>query len=84
MADLKSPRVIYLKGGLFLLIGVAAGVLLVLRQPQWQTGALLAVCVWASCRFYYFAFYVIQHYVDDSYRYPVCSGDRSSGRSLSG
>jgi len=25
--------------------------------------------VWAFCRFYYFAFYVIQHYVDPSYRF---------------
>jgi hypothetical protein len=25
--------------------------------------------VWAFCRFYYFAFYVIEHYVDASYRF---------------
>jgi hypothetical protein len=25
--------------------------------------------VWSFCRFYYFAFYVIEHYVDPSYRF---------------
>jgi hypothetical protein len=30
---------------------------------------LLIIAVWAFCRFYYFAFYVIEHYVDPSYRY---------------
>ena len=30
---------------------------------------LLAVSVWCFCRFYYFAFYVIEHYVDSNYRF---------------
>ena len=30
---------------------------------------LLAVALWAFCRFYYFAFYVIEKYVDPSYRF---------------
>jgi hypothetical protein len=25
--------------------------------------------VWASCRFYYFLFYVLEHYVDPTMRY---------------
>ena len=33
---------------------------------RWPT---VMICVWASCRAYYFAFYVIQHYVDPSYRF---------------
>lgn len=69
MADLKSPRLIFLKGWLFLLMAAVSGALLLLRDPRWQTAALLAICVWAACRFYYFAFYVIQHYVDDTYRF---------------
>jgi hypothetical protein len=28
---------------------------------------LLAIAVWAFCRAYYFAFYVIEHYVDPGY-----------------
>ena len=31
--------------------------------------ALLAVSVWAFCRAYYFAFYVIERYVDPTYRF---------------
>jgi hypothetical protein len=30
---------------------------------------LLALLVWASCRFYYFLFYVLEHYVDRTMRY---------------
>ena len=30
---------------------------------------LLAVAIWAFCRAYYFAFYVIDHYIDPSQRY---------------
>ena len=33
------------------------------------TGLLLAIAVWSFCRLYYFAFYVIENYVDDSYRF---------------
>jgi hypothetical protein len=30
---------------------------------------LLVICVWAFCRFYYFAFYVLEHYADPNFRY---------------
>jgi len=30
---------------------------------------LLAVAVWGFCRSYYFAFYVIERYVDPGYRF---------------
>ena len=69
MADLKNPRVIWLKGGLFLLLGTLAGGLLLYEAPSLRVGLLLAICVWACCRAYYFAFYVIQRYVDDNYRF---------------
>jgi hypothetical protein len=29
----------------------------------------LVVAIWAFCRAYYFAFYVVEHYVDPTYRY---------------
>lgn len=60
---------IILKGWLFILIAVLSFTLLALKLADWQMVALLAICVWTACRFYYFAFYVIQHYVDDSYRF---------------
>ena len=69
MADIKSPRVIWIKGILFLLLGLLASVLLVLHAPSFTVALLLCISVWAFCRFYYFAFYVIQHYVDSSYRF---------------
>jgi hypothetical protein len=30
---------------------------------------LTALAVWAFSRFYYFAFYVIEHYVDPGYKF---------------
>lgn len=67
--DLRSSRLICLKGGLFLLCGLCAGGLLLLDHPNVRTTVLLALTVWCCCRSYYFAFYVVQHYVDDDYRF---------------
>ena len=69
MADIKNPRLIWMKGILFLLLGLLASVLLVLHAPNVTVALLLCLSVWAFCRFYYFAFYVIQHYVDSNYRF---------------
>ena len=69
MKDLTNPGMIKLKGILFLVIGVLSAVLLVLEHPTLRVGALLAICVWCFCRFYYFAFYVIEHYVDPGYKF---------------
>jgi hypothetical protein len=69
MKDLTSPFFIKLKGVLFLAIGLLAAVLLILEQPTLKVAALLALCVWCFCRFYYFAFYVIERYVDPGYRF---------------
>jgi hypothetical protein len=69
MADLNHPRLIHLKGVLFLCLGLMSGTLLVLACPRAQTVMLLAVSVWAFARFYYYAFYVIERYVDPSYRF---------------
>jgi hypothetical protein len=69
MTDLTNPRFIKLKGLLFLVLGFITSGLLILEHPTWKVGSLLALCVWCFCRFYYFAFYVIEHYVDASYRF---------------
>lgn len=69
MKDLSNPFWIKLKGILFLLIGIAVAVLLLLDDPKWQTAVLLALAIWSFCRFYYFAFYVIEKYVDPNYKF---------------
>jgi hypothetical protein len=69
MKDLTNPVWIKLKGLLFLLIGIVSVVLIFIGDPRWQTGALLLVAVWSFCRAYYFAFYVIEKYVDPSYKF---------------
>lgn len=69
MADLTNPRVIYVKGFLFLVAGLLASAVLILECPTAKVVLLLALAVWSFCRFYYFAFYVIGHYVDPSYRF---------------
>ena len=79
MKELTSTKWIVVKGILFLLLGLVSSVLLVLDSLTWKTVALLSLAVWCFCRFYYFAFYVIEHYVDGSYKF---SGLWSFGRYL--
>lgn len=69
MSDLSNPRVIWLKGILFVVLGMLASILLIFQLPDVRYAALLAICIWAFCRAYYFAFYVIQYYVDPDYRF---------------
>jgi len=69
MKDLTSPTWIKVKGWLFLLIGMAAAVLLLVGDPTWKTAVLLVLAIWGFCRFYYFAFYVIEKYVDPAYKF---------------
>lgn len=69
MKDLSSPTWIKAKGLLFLLIGLISSTLLILEQPSLKVAVLLAIAVWCFCRFYYFAFYVIEHYVDPTFRF---------------
>jgi hypothetical protein len=57
------------KGLLFLLLGLGAVVLLLLENPSWKVALLLALAIWCFCRFYYFAFYVIEKYVEPSYKF---------------
>jgi len=69
MKDLTNPFWIKFKGILFLVVGLFAAVLLVLEARSFRVGVLLAISVWSFCRFYYFAFYVIEHYVDPGYHF---------------
>jgi hypothetical protein len=36
---------------------------------SWRTAGLLALCVWGFSRAYYFAFYVIECWVDPKYKF---------------
>jgi len=69
MHDLQSPKAICAKGFLFLILGIGSSALLLWQSPTLKTAALLAVAIWAFCRAYYFAFYVVSNYVDRTYRY---------------
>lgn len=67
--DITSPRVLYLKGGLFVVAGTLAAGLILLEHPTLKMATLLALSVWCFARAYYFAFYVVQHYADPGYRF---------------
>ena len=69
MRELKSPRWITAKGLLFVVLGCLSGGLLLVDRPGLTALLLLVITVWSFCRAYYFAFYVLEHYVDPSYRY---------------
>jgi hypothetical protein len=68
MKDL-TPRWIVVKGILFFLLGVFAVVSILLENPDWRIAIMLAVAIWSFCRLYYFAFYVIEKYVDPAYKF---------------
>lgn len=59
----------YAKAAMLLVAGSAAAALLILRSPDLTTAALVAIAIWAFCRAYYFVFYVIERYIDRSYRF---------------
>ena len=69
MRDLTSPRRITAKGLLFVMPGCLSGALLLVEHPGLTTLVLLVITVWSFCRAYHFAFYVLEHYVDPTYRY---------------
>ncbi|HUB67097.1 MAG TPA: hypothetical protein VL981_06405 [Candidatus Methylacidiphilales bacterium] len=69
MRDLRSPRLIWAKAILFLVIGFISSGLILFEVPNLLVLMLLALTVWAFCRAYYFAFYALERYVDPSYRF---------------
>jgi ABC-type transport system involved in cytochrome c biogenesis permease subunit len=81
MRELQATGWIKLKAVLFLCAGLLASALLVLDRPTLKVVFLVAVAIWAFCRTYYFAFYVLERYVDPGYRF---SGLASLLRHLAG
>ena len=69
MRDLTSHRSMKIKAALFAGIGLFSGWLLWMSIPTFKSLVLLVLCVWAFCRLYYFAFYVIEKYIDPGFRF---------------
>lgn len=69
LRDLTDPRWIKLKGALFLFMGLLAAGLLLGERASLIDAVLLLICIWGFCRAYYFAFYVVEHYVDPGYKF---------------
>lgn len=68
-SDDLSKSWIYVKAFLFLLILVGASVLLLLLDDELQRIFYLLCVIWSSARLYYFMFYVVENYIDGSYKY---------------
>ncbi len=67
--DLRSPALMYVKAPLFLTAGAISAAALLWEHPGWRTAALLGISIWSFCRLYYFAFYVVEKYIDPGYRF---------------
>jgi len=67
--EITSLRWLVSKALLLVVAGSIAAALLIARTPALTTVALLAICIWAFARSYYFLFYVIERYVDPAFRF---------------
>jgi hypothetical protein len=82
------------KAVLFLILGLLCATVRIIDHPTLKEVLLLALTVWCGCRLYYFAFYVIEHYIDPGFRFsglmsavhyllskkPVCSSAASNSK----
>jgi hypothetical protein len=66
MKDLVDSFWIKTKGILFLILGTLSATLLIIKVWDKTVVVLFVLSIWSFCRFYYFAFYVIERYVDSS------------------
>jgi hypothetical protein len=69
MADITNPKLLWIKAVLFVAIGVLASVLLLLDLRELRDAVLFVLAIWAFCRAYYFAFYVVEHYIDSGFKF---------------
>lgn len=67
--DLQNPRWMYMKAVCFALIVLISAAGLLFPVFSWRVLVLVCLLVWASARFYYFCFYVIERYIDPSFRF---------------
>lgn len=69
MVDIRSEKWLWIKGGLFVVISLLSLGLLLLELSNTKQVVLVFVAIWACCRAYYFAFYVIEKYIDSRFRF---------------
>lgn len=69
MGDIKNPGLLWAKLVLFVIAGSLAATSALVLFPSVRLALLMGLAIWSFCRAYYFAFYVIQHYIDPSYRF---------------
>jgi len=70
VGDLRNARLIYLKGVLFLVLALGCiGLTTLERDSAAMRLGLARLLAWASARFYYFLFYVIEKYLDPGYKF---------------
>ena len=67
--EIKNPKLLYLKAGLFVISGLLSSAAILMLVPNLRIAALLLIAIWSFARAYYFAFYVVEHYVDPGYRF---------------
>jgi len=69
MSDLKSKKLIVIKGLMFILIVIISAIGIAIYCPRIEVFALLLILIWASARSYYFLFYVLEKYIDPKLKY---------------
>lgn len=69
LGDIKSRKLLIIKGLLFALVALLSGFGLLLQSLHWETLCLLLIFGWSACRFYYFLFYVLEHYAGRGQKY---------------
>ena len=67
--ELQNARWMYFKAVCFALVVLFSAAGLLLPMYSWRGLLLVCLLVWASARFYYFCFYVIERYIDPSFRF---------------
>ncbi len=69
MSNIQDPRLLWLKGSLFVLLGLISLGLVVLLSGNFSVVIATLIAIWAFSRAYYFAFYVVERYIDRRYRF---------------
>ena len=67
--DLRNPRWMYLKASLFVLMTLLCGGALLIEESRVFRLGYILLLIWSSARAHYFAFYVIERYIDPGYRF---------------
>ena len=68
-SDIKSKKLLYFKGFLFLFGCLLCCGMILAESPAFRTALFLIVAMWFAARFYYFLFYVIENYIDDDFKF---------------